>query len=60
LGVNWLARYFDAGEDAFQGAVGVEAFDFGFGFEDDAVAHDGRDEHFDVVGDDVVAALEGS
>jgi hypothetical protein len=49
----------DGGDYVGEDAVGVEAFEFGFGFEHDAVAEDGLDGAFDVVGDEVVAAVEG-
>src|SRR6478672_5737043 len=54
-----LAWHFYAAKDALEGAISVEAFDFGFGLEDYTVAHHGGHEDLDVVGDDVGAALQG-
>jgi len=54
-----LTRYRDGGDYVGENAVGVEAFELGFGFEHDAVTQDGLDGALDVVGNEVVAAIEG-
>ena len=48
----------DGGGDVGEDAVGVEAFQFCFGFQADAVAQNGWNSAFYVVGDDVAAVFE--
>src|SRR5580658_789876 len=54
-----FSRNRDSGDYVGEDAVGVVALQFGFGLEHDAVAQDRLDGALDVVGDQVVAAIEG-
>ncbi len=57
--LHWLFGERCGGEDVGEDAIGGEAFELGFGLEDEAVAEGWQGSLLDVVGDEEVAAIAG-